>query len=189
MGREWKGWATLLWFYLLSSACCEARLRIITSTSPTQLFTEGQTATLECETSTPWFVCIWTGPGGLALHYGEGDNHGGCSPESGHRVCSRNGNRVCRLVVPEVRRSEAGGYRCVLADREKVETVDRDLTMDVGFPVQSLRFPGGPVIPFELGEEMEVVCLADGGNPPPDLHIYTNANISFKVSFSPQCPL
>ena len=184
MGWEWKCWATLLWFYLLSSAC-EGRLRIITSTSANQLFTEGQTATLECETSTPWFVCIWTGPGGLALHYGEGDNHGGCSPESGHRVCSRNGNRVCRLVIPEVRRSEAGGYRCVLADRDKVETVDRDLTMDVGFPVQSLRFPGGPVLPFELGEEMEVVCLCDGGNPPPDLHIYTNANISFKVKFYP----
>ena len=182
MACKWKGWSSLLWLFWLSSAC-EGRLRIIESTSTTQLFTEGQTATLECETSTPWFVCIWTGPGGLALHYGEGDNHGGCSPETGHRVCSRNGNRVCRLVVPAIRRSEAGGYRCVLADREKVETVDRDLTMDVGFPVQSVRFPGGPVLPFELGEEMEVVCIADGGNPPPDLHIYTNANISLKVIF------
>ena len=163
---------------LLLATTCDGRLRLLT-TGPSELLTrEGEEARLECATTTPWFLCVWTGPRDLALHLGEGDRqetHG-----QGARISSRNGNKACRLHIPEVRRSEAGVYRCVLTDREAEENVDREFELEVGHAVQGVQFLQGPRLQFYPGQDVELSCMADGGHPAPALDIYSRKNISFE---------
>ena len=111
---------------LAVARCAEARLRLLTASPGTLTAKEGDSAVLECATTTPWFLCVWTGPGGMALHLGEGDRQG--EREVGHRVTAMGGHKVCRLEVAGIARAQAGGYRCVLADSQEVETVDREFT-------------------------------------------------------------
>jgi len=186
-------WLLLVVLVAVPSTC--TRLQIINTGPSSHLFKEGETAVVECQTTSPWFVCVWTGPGDLALHYGEGDGQGHGAGPGGHRVSSRNGNRVCRLHIPEIRRKEAGVYRCVLADREEVQTVDKEVGVEVGYPVGTVRFLEGPNhSPLQGSElsflkepegetEIELACTADGGNPQPTFVIdTTNRNITLKAT-------
>ena len=179
--------------FLLAS--CQGRLQLVNSGPGELMAREGANQTLECRTTTRWFLCVWRGPGGLALHLGEGDNMD--STHNGHRISAWSRNTVCRLQIHDMRRSEAGQYRCVLADRDKVETVDRQFQLGVGFPVQTVGFQGpgvmpgvagaSPTIAFEPGNELELACMVEGGNPPPRLDIHTRANITFQVNSGSFC--
>ena len=188
-----SGWLLLAVVVVVPST--GTRLQILNTGPSSPLFKEGETAVVECQTTSPWFVCVWTGPGDLALHYGEGDGQGHDAGPGGHRVSSRNGNRVCRLHIPEIHRNQAGVYRCVLADREEVETVDKEVGVEVGYPVGKVRFLEGPNhSPLQGSElsflkepegetELELACTAEGGNPQPTFVIgTTNPNITLKVN-------
>ena len=46
---------------------CESRLFIRSSIDTQTLVKSGDEAMFWCETNQPWFLCVWKGPGGLAI--------------------------------------------------------------------------------------------------------------------------
>jgi len=126
--RLGEGAAGALAVVLLSSSCC-ANLVLEASSSTGLEVREGESTSLVCASSSPWFVCMWTGPGGLALHRGQGDLHQE-EHVSGHNVTASPDHRECRLNINGVRGSEAGSYKCVLTDT-KLETADQSFEVVV----------------------------------------------------------
>ena len=113
------------------------RLSIVASSESSVLARNGDRAMLWCQTSEPWFLCVWKGPGNVAITKTQAHECNG-NRRPGMRVTGR-GTR-CELDMSEVSEEDRGEYRCIMADREEVVTVPSASTTSKTIPA-SLSSP------------------------------------------------
>ena len=145
----------------------QPRLSIISGSPDSVLVRSGDRGRLFCQSSQPWLLCVWKGPGGLAVTKTQDQECRGARADE-VRVTGR-GTR-CQLELAEVGLEDAGDYSCVLADREDVVTVTRTIFLNVGLAAR-VSWLQGSVFKYVAGEEVSLSCMSSEGNPPPNLVI------------------
>ena len=151
----------------------QPRLSIISGSPASVLVRSGDRGRLFCQTSQPWLLCVWKGPGGLAVTKTQGQEcqtQGARSAEV--RVTGR-GTR-CELEVGSVGPEDAGDYSCILADSEDVVTVTRRMFLNVGIGAR-VSWLQGSVYQYVAGEEVSLSCVASEGNPRPSLVVSSDS--------------
>ena len=140
----------MLLILLLLMRSCYSRLSIVSSTDDKTLIKSGKEGMLWCETNKPWFLCVWKGPAGLAITKTQGQE--GCdrieSPDP--RISLMGSGNTCRLRIDRLRVQDGGSYSCVLTDK-KVQTVTRNITLQVGV-VATVKWLEGDTIQHYQGK-------------------------------------
>ena len=106
---------------------------VIVSSSPANrsLVREGSSMTLSCETSGPWFLCLWTSPRQdkqCAIREGA-TTSSVCAGDP--RVSLEGGPRSCSITVQDVERGDWGAWMCLLQDPQEFQTDRRLLEVEV----------------------------------------------------------
>jgi len=156
----------------------QARLSIVSSSQDSVLVRSGEKAMLWCETSQPWFLCVWKGPNGLAITKTQNQECNG-STDTRMKVTGR-GSR-CELDLNDVQVADGGQYSCVMADQRDVVTVSKNIFLNVGVS-STVRWVQGNVVHYNPGGEISLTCESTPGNPRPSLVIRSEAvSLSEKV--------
>jgi len=165
---------TILLLLMVHSS--HSRLSIVSSTETQTLIKSGEEATLWCKSDRPWFLCLWKGPNGLAMSKTMGQQNSDTirSPESRHTLIGT-GN-ICRLNIRGITPEDEGEYSCNLVDKEDVQTVTRNIHLEVGVrAIVKWTFSSSP----QYAEDRKVVltCTSTGGHPKPSLVIRKQGDI------------
>ena len=171
----------MLALLLLLFPVCDSRLSIVSSVSTTSLVRSGEEAVFWCQTNSPWFLCVWKGPAGLAITKTQGQANGDCIEATDSRISLTGAGTMCRLTISRIRVGDVGQYSCVLADKEDVQTsVTRNFSLDVGLAA-TVKWIEGSSIQYGEGENVDLTCHSEGGHPPPTLVIRGKSNVALKV--------
>ena len=154
---------------LLQTTCwqVQARLSVVSSSSESMLVRSGDRGKLWCQTSQPWFLCVWKGPNDMAIT--KTQNHE-CNGNRSNRMRVTGRGTMCQLDISDVQLDDAGEYSCVLADKEDVVTVTRDMFLSVGV-ASSVHWVQGQVVQYNPGQKISLTCEASAGNPRPNIVI------------------
>jgi len=87
------------------------------------------------------------------------------------------GAKICEMTISGVVPEDAGAYRCVLADREDIVTVARNIDISVGVAAVVSWVDVERTVSVEADKEIELACLAEGGFPEPSIEIVGPDNI------------
>ena len=173
----------MLLILLLLMRSCYSRLSIVSSTNHKTLIKSGKEGIFWCETNNPWFLCVWKGPSGLAITKTQGQE--GCdrieSPDP--RISLTGSGHTCRLRINRILATDGGSYSCVLTDTTVVQTVTRNITLQVGV-VATVKWLEGDTIQHYQGEKRNLTCQSEGGHPRPRLVIRTDGNVQLTVSMT-----
>eukprot|EP00092_Neocalanus_flemingeri_P019108 GFUD01020698.1.p1 GENE.GFUD01020698.1~~GFUD01020698.1.p1 ORF type:complete len:558 (+),score=90.32 GFUD01020698.1:200-1873(+) len=158
---------------------CDSRLFIASSTDTRTLIKSGGEAMFWCETNKPWFLCVWKGPAGLAITKTQGQANGDCIESPDPRISLTGSGNICRLSINRIQTRDAGDYSCVLADKEDVQTVTRNIQLEVGVGAAVNWVQGSSISYFE-GGKVNLTCQSEGGHPRPSLVIRSIGNVDLK---------
>ena len=158
-------------FLLVFSSCCSARLSITSSTTSGTVAKSGESVTLSCASNLPWFLCVWEGPNGLACQCQTQDGGVSAMCQVDQRVRLSGGAKICEMTISGVVPEDAEAYRCVLADREDIVTVARNIDISVGVAAVVSWVDVERTVSVEADKEIELACLAEGGFPEPSIEI------------------
>ena len=164
-------------FLLIFSARCSGRLSITSSTASGTVMKSEETFTLTCATNLPWFLCIWEGPGGLACQCQTQEGGVSAMCQGDQRMTLSGGSTTCAMTISGVMAEDAGRYRCVLADREDIVTVSRNIDVTVGVAALVSWVDIGRSVSVEAESEIQFACLAAGGFPEPTIEIIGPDNL------------
>ena len=171
----------MLVILLLMLNGCDSRLFIRSSTDRQTLIKSGDEAMLWCATNQPWFLCVWKGPAGLAITKTMGQANGDCIESPDPRISLTGSGNTCRLNIKRIWTEDAGDYSCFLADKEDVQTVTRNINLEVGVGA-TVKWMQGYSIQYVEGEKVNLTCQSEGGHPRPSLVIRSRGNIILKVN-------
>ena len=125
--------ARMLSIFFLLVQGYDSRLSIVSSVDTQSIVRSGEDATFWCKTNSPWFLCVWKGPAGLAITKTQGQAGGDCIEATDSRISLTGSGNICQLTIKRIRIGDEGQYSCVLADKEDVQTsVSRNISLDVG---------------------------------------------------------
>ena len=150
----------------------QLRLSIISGSPASVLVRSGDTGRLFCQSSHPWLLCVWKGPGGLAVTKTQGQECQAQGARSAEVRVTGRGTR-CELEVSRVGPEDAGDYSCILADSEDVVTVTRKIFLNVGIEAR-VSWLQGSVFQYVTGHEVSLSCVATVSNPPPNLVVLSD---------------
>ena len=171
----------ILAIFLLHAQGCDSRLSIVSSLETQTIVRSGEDATFWCKTSSPWFLCVWKGPAGLAITKTQGQAGGDCIEATDSRISLTGSGNICQLTINRIRIGDEGQYSCVLADKEDVQTsVSKNFSLDVGVGA-TVRWVQGYSIQYGEGEKVDLECKSERGHPPPNLVIRSNGNVALEV--------
>ena len=147
----------------------EGRLAIVSSSPEAVLIKSGEGGRLWCQSSQPWFLCVWKGPNNVAIT--KTQNHE-CNGNRSDRMRVLGRGVRCELDISEVQLGDAGDYSCVLADQEEVLTVTQHIFLNVGVS-SKVHWVQGDVAHFntEDSNSLSLTCEASPGFPRPSLVI------------------
>ena len=127
----------VVFLFLLVMPPSRAQLSII-STSPESgaiLPAGASSTTLTCTATSPWYLCIWEGPGGLACQCQSPGGGGVNAVCQGYpRVTLFGGGNACSATISGLAAEDAGDYRCILMDARQFSPVSRTISLEVGRP-------------------------------------------------------
>merc|ERR1712013_83353 len=139
------------------------------------IMTNDKEVTLTCITSSPWFFCVWEGPGGdraCALRDKMGKQGESLCGEQDRLVVKGNSS-MCSLVIKNPEISDHGDWTCAVSDDDSLELV-KDVvqlgsqgTLEI-MPSKIELSEGGQI------DQVELVCMVEEAFPLPE--------ISWKVS-------
>ena len=150
------------------------RLRIVASSETSVLVRSGERAVLWCETSEPWFLCVWKGPNNVAITKTQAHECNG-NKRPGMRVTG--GGRRCELDISDLETEDRGEYRCVMADKEDVVTVTKNIYLNVGVGAR-VEWEQGDVLYYTPGERILLTCRSTAGFPEPSLVIRSESSVT-----------
>ena len=151
----------------------QPRLSIISGSPASVLVRSGERGRLFCQSSAPWLLCVWKGPGGLAVTKTQGQECRAQGARSSEVRVTGRGTR-CELEITRVGPEDAGDYSCILADREDVVTVTRTMVLDVGIGAR-VTWLQGSVYQYVAGDEVSLSCVSSEANPSPNLVIRSDS--------------
>ena len=160
---------------------CYSRLSIVNSVDTQTLVKSGEDATFWCETNRPWFLCVWKGPAGLAITKTQGQANSDCIESPDPRISLTGSGNTCSLSIKKISTRDAGDYSCVLADKEDVQTVTRNINLEVGVGA-TVKWMEGSNFQYAEGDKVVLTCQSQGGHPRPSLVIRRQANVALKVN-------
>jgi len=148
----------------------------IIETNPAQaLVKQGDSVTLSCRPSHPWFLCLWAHPSGRkACSIQEGGKH--------RSVCSGLDNTevlavedTCQLEIKNISVADHGVYMCLFSQAGVFHTDREHISVEVATPAKTFIRKVGELEEREHldlleGEEVQLVCTATEGYPAPQYH-------------------
>ena len=133
------------------------------------IMTNTTEVTLTCITSSPWFFCVWEGPGGeraCALREKIGKQGDSLCGEQ-DRLEVKGNSSMCSLVIKNPEISDHGDWTCAVSDDESLETVKDDVKLEIRAEGMLVIMPGK--VELSEGEQVELVCMVEEVFPPPEI--------------------
>ena len=133
------------------------------------IMTTTKEVTLTCITSSPWFFCVWEGPGGdraCALRDKMGKQGESLCGEQ-DRLEVKGNSSMCRLVIKNPEISDHGDWTCAVSDDDSLETVKDDVQLEIRAEGTLVIMPGK--VELSEGEQVELVCMVEEVFPPPEI--------------------
>ena len=147
-------------FLLCIGKCLGNKVTIMTNTKE---------VTLTCITSSPWFFCVWEGPGGdraCALRDKMGKQGESLCGEQ-DRLEVKGNSSMCSLVIKNPEISDHGDWTCAVSDDDSLETVKDDVQLEIRAEGALVIMPGK--VELSEGEQVELVCMVEEVFPPPEI--------------------
>ena len=133
------------------------------------IMTNTKEVTLTCITSSPWFFCVWEGPGGdraCALRDKMGKQGESLCGEQ-DRLEVKGNSSMCSLVIKNPEISDHGDWTCAVSDDDSLETVKDDVQLEIRAEGALVIMPGK--VELSEGEQVELVCMVEEVFPPPEI--------------------
>ena len=126
---------------------------------------------LSCTSTSPWFFCVWEGPGGdraCALREKIGEQGNSLCGEQG-RLEVRGNSSICTLVIHNPQLSDHGEWTCAVSDDSSLETVKDYIQLDMVLEGEMVLLPETIMIEMVEGEKVELVCMVEDVYPTPEI--------------------
>jgi len=133
------------------------------------IMTNTKEVTLTCDTSSPWFFCVWEGPGGdraCALRQKMGKQGDSLCGEQ-DRLEVKGNSSVCSLVIENPSLSDHGDWTCAVSDDDSLDTVKDNVELEIVVEGTLVIMPGK--VELSEGEQVEMVCRVEEVFPPPEI--------------------
>ena len=148
-------------------------IRVIESEPTDTLVKAGESVSLSCRSSHPWFLCLWVHPTGkkACSIQEEGFHRNVCSGLEDAEVNAD--GKTCTLELRNLTSEDHGEFMCLFSQAGVFHTDRKVVNVEVATPVEArLVIPGIDEETKQLrlleDETVEVECIGEGGNPSPE---------------------